>query len=84
MACREQEMLRIGAVAKDHQRSGRCREWLRGADSEVARVAGQLNGPLALDLARACSYADAPCIDMFRDDGSVVGGLVDSGCGTPF
>lgn len=63
--------------------SGACDAWFGNADHATRMVAGNFNGPLAMEIATKIGYHDPAFVELFRTGGSVVGQLAASGSGVP-
>lgn len=63
--------------------SGACDAWFGIADHATRMVAGNFNGPLAMEIAKQIGYHDTDFVELFRAGDSVVGQLPASGSGVP-
>ena len=63
---REAIMTNLEAAGQAMWEKGLCADWLRGADTWVAKVSATVNGVLLTDLCRAIDYRDFECVEMLR------------------
>ena len=80
---REAIMQQIETAAAEFRATGACSAWLQRADSRVAQVSREVNGPLMEALADAIAFHDAECVQSLRRGAPFVDKLPDTGNGWP-